>query len=166
MTDHGATPLANSRMEKFALALSKGRSQGQAYADAIPPGQAHSLDPRTLRVSGHRWAKRPDVTLRVAFLRLEAAGEIESIPDVLTSGDVIALSLEVSELLQECYQVSKTLGVVSQPKLEQLRKTLASHLSRQQSLSPQNEKQAPADSDEMAHVLDRIHDFGGCTCQN
>ena len=52
MTDHGAAPLENQRMEKFAVALSKGRSQGQAYQDAIPPGQAHSLDPRTLRVSG------------------------------------------------------------------------------------------------------------------
>ena len=105
------------------------------------------------------------MTLRVAHLRREAAGEIEPIPDVLTSADVIALSLEVSELLQECYAVSKTLGVVSQPKLEQLRKTLAAHLSRQQALSPENEKTAPADRQEFAHVLDAIHDFGGCTCQ-
>lgn len=163
MAEPGSTPL-KARYEAFAIALSKGRSQGQAYQDAIPKGQAHSLDPRTLRVSGHRWAKRSDVTLRVAWLRRDAAGEIDSIPDALTSADVIAISLEVSELLQECYAVSKTLGVVSQPKLEQLRKTLAAHLSRQQALSPDDEKTVPADGQEIAHMLDAFHDFGGCTC--
>lgn len=163
MTD-ASLPLRD-RMEAFAVSLAQGRTQGQAYADAIPKGEAHSLDPTVLRVSGHRWASRSDVKMRVAWLRKQESGETNSIPDVLTSADVIELSLEVSTLLQECYAVSKTFGIVSQSKMEAMRKTLASHLSRQHALSPDDEKPATTDNAEMTTLLNNIHDFGGCTCR-
>ncbi|MEP1767793.1 MAG: hypothetical protein ABJJ53_14280 [Sulfitobacter sp.] len=162
MTD-ASLPLRD-RMEAFAVSLAQGRTQGQAYKDAIPKGEAHSLAPTVLRVSGHRWASRSDVKLRVAYLRRQAAGEVESIPDQLTKANIIDLNNEVADLLRECYETSKAIGVTSQSKLEMLRKTLAQHLSRMALLSAENE--APAQGTDLDPMLNSIYTLGACTCRD
>ena len=159
----GTMPLTEKRAEKFAQARAKGVSQAEAYKATIPFGTAHSGDNASLRVSGHRLEKRPDVASRIAFLRKQARSGAGDTNKPLTKSEVVAISLEVSQTLESTYKAALSSSVSPQA-LERLKAVLAAHLARQGKLDDETTPLSDDTDVEISTMMNRI-ELGGCTCQ-
>ena len=156
-------PLVNEKHEIYAVARAKGVSQAEAYKSTIPFGTAHNGGNASLRVSGHRLEKRPDVKARIAYLRQLARSDVDDADKPLSRGEVVEISLEVTQTLEATYKAALASSVSSQA-LERLKAVLAAHLARQGKL---DDEPAPLSEDADAAIsdmMDRIK-VGLCTCQ-
>jgi len=144
MTD-GSQPLKNDRWEVFAQARAKGKSQAEAYAETIPFGTEYRGGNAALRVSGHRLQRHESVKARIKFLAGEARRAMcDDLPETLSRGDIIAASLEVSEVLEAAYRACASAEIEVPPtKLEALKAVWQSHLARQGALEYREGQDAP-----------------------
>ena len=159
-------PLRNKRHEMFALQRAKGVDQGAAWKNTIPFGQAYNGGANSLRVSGHRVEKRLDVKARIRMLIAEARSDASEVPDTFERGDIIKLTLEVSEGLQNAYEAALEANV-SPLRLEQLRTVFASHLARQGKMTEEADEAIPDDAAaaRVRKMAEWMHDVGECQCQ-
>lgn len=158
----GSSPLLNEKHETYAVARAKGVSQAEAYKSTIPFGTAHNGGNASLRVSGHRLEKRPDVKARIAYLRRYARSATDNADKPLSKAEVVQISLEVTQTLEATYKAALASSVPPQA-LERLKAVLAAHLARQGKL---DDEPAPLSEDadaEISKMMDRIK-VGVCTC--
>lgn len=162
----GSHPLENDRWEIFAQERARGKSQAESYAATVPFGTEWKGGNAALRVSGHRVEKRDEVKARIRFLAGEARRAMNNdLPETLTRGDIIAASLEVSEVLEAAYRACVSAEIAIPPtKLEALKSVWTAHLARQGKLEHREGEDAPkADSPELAAMLANMG--RECTCQ-
>lgn len=159
----GSSPLLNEKYETYAVSRAKGLSQAEAYKSTIPFGTAHNGGNASLRVSGHRLEKRPDVMARIAYLRRQARGAIVDANKPLTRAEVVEISLEVSDVLEATYRAALASSVSPQA-LERLKAVLAAHLARQGKLEEQPAVQCEGLGAEIKTMMSRIK-LGECECQ-
>ncbi len=161
----GSVPLMNEKHESYASSRAKGVSQAEAFKSTIPFGTAYNGGNASLRVSGHRLEKRPDVKARIAYLRKIARSDVDDADKPLSRGEVVQISLEVSEALEATYKAARGSSVSPQA-LERLKAVLASHLARQGKIDDDAKPLDSARGDvETALIMRRIVGLGGCTCQ-
>jgi len=126
-------PLKNARHESFATGVARGASYHAAWAETFSADKRISKK-NALSVVGSRVAKHEDVKARIQHLRREAQKAVEtasgSLPSAYTENDIVLLYMEISNVLQKCFEFSKAQGVAP-AKLEKLRVILAAHLARQ-----------------------------------
>lgn len=159
-------PLKNERHELYAIQRAKGVDQGMSWKNTIPFGTAYNGGATSLRVSGHRAEKRPEVQARIKWLIAEARSAAEDVRETFERADIIRLNLEVSEALQAAYE-GAVLANVSPQRLEQLRTVFASHLGRQGKLTDEGDDALPDDeaTTQVAAMLTWMKNLGSCTCQ-
>lgn len=158
-------PLKNRRHELFSIQKSKGVDNGAAWKSTITFGQAYSGGPTSLRVSGHRVAKRNDVKARIQWLIEAAQDDAGDVQESFERSDIIKLSLEVSDALEAAYQ-GAVKSNVSPLRLEQLRTVFASHLGRQGKLAEGADEILPDDesAEQVKKMIFWMENRGPCTC--
>ena len=162
----GSQPLENDRWELFAQERARGKSQAESYAATVPFGVAYKGGNAALRVSGHRVEKRDEVKARIRFLAGEARRAMnDDLPATLTRADIIAASLEVSEVLEAAYRACASAEIAIPPtKLEGLKAVWTQHLARQGRLEHRDgEDTEEKDFPELKALVRNIG--RGCTCK-
>jgi len=159
-------PIKNQRHELYAIQRAKGVDQGTAWKNTVPFGQAYNGSATSLRVSGHRAEKRPEVQARIRWHIAEARSCSGEAQETFERSEIIQLNLEVSEALQAAYERAVMANVPPQ-RLEQLRTVFASHLGRQGKLSDEGDEALPDDeaTAQVAAMVNWMHNLGACTCQ-
>ena len=158
-------PLKNRRHELFSIQKSKGVDNGAAWKNTIPFGQAYSGGPTSLRVSGHRVARRNEVRARIKWLIAAARNDAGDVPETFERSDIIKLSLEVSDALEAAYQ-GAVKSNISPLRLEQLRTVFASHLGRQGKLAEGADEILPDDdaAEQVKKMILWMENREPCTC--
>jgi len=156
-------PLTNKRHEQYAMQRAKGVDQATSWQRTIPFGQAYSGGNTSLRVSGHRVEKRPEVRSRIDWLFQQARNAVDESPEALSRGDIVAASLEVSEALEAAYRACADEITVPPQALERLKSVWSGHLARQGKLEeagPTPETDPSPHLAALTRYMERV-----CTCQ-
>lgn len=158
--------LKNERWEIYAQARSRGRSQADAWSETFPNG-ASIPDNASLRVGGHRCENRKSVALRIKNLtqkRREAEyRDAAETPEVFDHATIVALSLEISETLENAMEAAEQ-SSLSSLRLSQLKSVLSGHLGRQGKLAEQSNTPLATDTAPGAGTWQNVYAVEVCQC--
>lgn len=156
-------PLTNNRWEIYATTRAKGLPQADSWRKTIPFGQAYSGSNTSLRVSGHRVERRPEVRARIDWLTKTARSAPIGVSDHLSRADIVEASLEVSAALEMAYRTAQ--GSTASPQaLERLKSVWAAHLARQGKLEETHAPLPDGNSAMFLGMVKRIQNLKVCAC--
>lgn len=159
-----AKKLAKPLYESFAAEMAKGRTLAESYGAAKGVHVTPENEP-SLKVSGWRISKRPEVVARVEYLQEIEAGkrlaetEAMVIPESFDSRDILELFFETTEVLESVYQAMIDQNLPEVRRREYFT-VLSSHLARQGSLVADQ----PNDALD-ASTAAPLHKMAWCQCQ-
>ncbi len=126
----GSKPLKNPRHEQYAQARASELSQAESWKRTIPFGQSYNGGDLSLRVSGNRCEKRPEVKNRILFLRRERAKNSEAVTPFNTDPQSILVLMEsVNDALLKASKTAKKHGADRLANM--IRQSLTRHVGRQ-----------------------------------
>lgn len=156
-------PLENARWESYALARSKGLGQAESWYKSKPQRSSPDRNDASLRVSGHRAEKKPEVFARIEWLIAEGRKGASNSSDALSRQDILKASVEVSDALESAYRMALETSVSPQA-IERLKSVWAAHLARQGKMEePTMRTLDNADESEAAKMTMNMEKL--CTCQ-
>lgn len=130
--------LRNPKHEKFAAARAANRTLADSYAEATGK-RSTAKNNLACRVSGKRWADRPDIAARIAYLReaarqtqIEEQADIE-LPDVIDRNVILEILLETTKALEDANDALLKTDL-PEVRRRQFYAVLSSHLARQSKL--------------------------------